>query len=76
MKVYILYKNADMRALLDMSYNLDDIIESLGYCIDDIHIDYTISEKTELGERELYRIRSVDDYSNLRFVTGKKLILK
>ena len=76
MKVYVLYKNGDVRALLDMSYNLDDIIESLGYCIDCTFIDYSITEKTDEGERELMRIRSVDDYTNLRFVKGKQLLLK
>ena len=76
MKVYILFKNGNVKALLDMSYNLDDIIESLGYCIDDVFIDYSIVERTENGDREIIRIRNVDDYTNLRFVKGKELILK
>ena len=49
---------------------------SLGYCIDCTFIDYSITEKTDEGERELMRIRSVDDYTNLRFVKGKQLLLK
>jgi len=67
MNLYKLFKNGSVKALLDMSYNLDDIIESLGYCIDSPLIDYTITE----DEKEYAHIKSVDDYVRLRYIDNK-----
>lgn len=68
MSIYKLFKNGSVKALLDMSYYLDDIIESLGYCIDCNKIDYTITE----DEKEYAHIRSIDDYVRLRYIDNPK----
>ena len=68
MSIYKLFKNGSVKALLDMSYNLDDIIDSLGYCIDSPFIDYTITE----DEKEYAHIRSIEDYVRLRYINNPK----
>lgn len=68
MIIYKLFKNGSVKALLDMSYNLDDIIDSLGYCIDSPLIDYTITE----DEKEYAHIRSIEDYVRLRYIDNSK----
>ena len=70
MNLYKLYKNGNVKVLLDMSYYLDDIIDSLGYCIDSPLFDFSITE----NEKEYARIRSVEDYVRLRYIDTKKLI--
>lgn len=68
MKLYKLFKNENVKILLDMSYYLDDIIESLGYCIDSPLVDYTITE----NEKEYAHIRSIEDYVRLRYIDNSK----
>ena len=68
MSLYKLFKNGNVKVLLDMSYYLDDIIESLGYCIDCNGIDYTITE----NEKEYAHVRSVEDYVRLRYIDNAK----
>lgn len=68
MKLYKLFKNGSVKVLLDMSYYLDDIIESLGYCIDSPLVDYTITE----NEKEYAHIRSIEDYVRLRYIDNSK----
>lgn len=73
MIVYKLFKNGSVKVLLDMSYDLNDIIESLGYCIDSPLIDYTITK----DEKEYAHIRSIEDYVQLRYIdNAKELKLK
>lgn len=74
MKLYKLYKNGNVRVLLDMSYYLDDIIDSLGYCIDSPLFDFSIVEYDGTQEKEYTRIRSVEDYVRLKYIDTKKLI--
>lgn len=75
MIVYKLFKNGNVKVLLDMSYNLDDVIESLGYCIDCTGIDYTITINDGTTEREYMRITSVEDYVRLKYIDNR-LVLK
>lgn len=73
MSIYKLFKNGSVKALLDMSYYLDDIIDSLGYCIDGKPINYTITK----DEKEIAHIRSVEDYVRLKYIDNvKQLKLK
>ena len=76
MKLYKLYKNGNVKILLDMSYYLNDIIDSLGYCIDSPLFDFSITEYDGTHETEYARIRSVEDYVKLRYIDTKKLIRK
>ena len=71
MIVYKLLKNGNVKSLLDMSYNLDDILESLGYCIDGFDINYTITEYDGNIEKEYAHITSVEDYVRLRYIDYK-----
>ena len=76
MSLYKLYKNGNVRVLLDMAYYLDDVIESLGYCLDWQGIDYSITEYDGEKEKEYAHIKSVEDYVQLRYIDAKKLELK
>lgn len=74
MKLYKLFKNGNVKILLDMSYYLDDIIESLGYCIDSPLIDFSITEYDGTKETEYAHIRSIEDYVRLKYIDIPKAL--
>ena len=73
--MYKLYINGNVDVLIDASYNLSDVLDTLGYFIEIYHFKYKITECNE-EEKILAIINSVDDYVSLRNMTNKKLILK
>ena len=72
MTLYKLFKKGNVEVLLDMSYYLDDIIDTLGYCIDGTPMNYII----KANDVEYARITSIDDYVRLKYIDSKKLALK
>lgn len=72
MSIYKLFKNGSVKALLDMSYYLDDIIDSLGYCIDGNPMNYKITE----DDKEIAHIRNIDDYVRLKYIDNPKVLKK
>ena len=74
--IYKLYKNGNVKVLLDMSYDINDIIESLGYCLDCFGIDYSIVECDGTDEKEYAHIRSIEDYVQLRYIDNPKVLKK
>lgn len=76
MTLYKLYKNGNVKVLLDMSYYYNDIVDSLGYSIDSPLIDFTIAEYDGVHEREYARIRSVEDYVRIKYIDNPKVLRK
>lgn len=76
MTLYKLYKNGNVKVLLDMSYYYNDIVDSLGYSIDSPLIDFTIAEYDGVQEREYARIRSVEDYVRIKYIDNPKTLKK
>jgi hypothetical protein len=72
MSLYKLFKNGNVKVLLDMSYNMDDIIDSLGYCIDGTPMNYSITE----NDIEIAHIRTIDDYVRLKYIDNPKVLRK
>lgn len=70
--LYKLFKNGNVKVILDMSYNLEDILESIGYCIDGFDINYIITKYDGHIEKEYAHITSVEDYVKLRYIDIKK----
>lgn len=65
--MYKLFRNAEGKLFLDMSYDKQDIIDTLGTYIGCfLTIDYSIIENKDGKDTEIARIKSIEDYDNLK----------
>lgn len=67
--IYKLFRNVkNNKIYLDMSYDKEDIIESLANYIGCfLTIDYSVIENKDGKDNEIARIRSVDDYVSFKY---------
>lgn len=72
--MYKLFRNGTGKVLLDMSYDKQDIIDTLGSYIGCfLTIDYSIIENKDGKDTEIARIKSIDDYVDYKYSNPKVL---
>ena len=60
--MYKLYINGNVDVLIDISYNLEDIMNTLEYFIEIYHFKYKITECDEHEEKTIATINHIGDY--------------
>lgn len=66
--MYKLFRNAEGKVFLDMSYDKQDIIDTLGSYIECfLTIDYSVYENKDGKDTKIADIKSIDDYVNFKY---------
>lgn len=74
--MYKLFRNGTGKVLLDMSYDKQDIIDTLGTYIGCfLTIDYSIYKNENFHDEKVADIKSMEDYVNFKY-DNKELRLK
>lgn len=74
--MYKLFRNGTGKVLLDMSYDKQDIVDTLGIYIGCfLTIDYSIYKNENFHDEKVADIKSMEDYVNFKY-ENKELKLK
>lgn len=66
--MYKLFRNGTGKVLLDMSYDKQDIIDTLGSYIGCfLTIDYSIYKNENFHDEKIADIKSMEDYVNFKY---------